>query len=54
VTSAYWSNPGNLDFPIITGKDEVVKFIPAKDTNTIGKMQINYLNHDGSGVFVKE
>jgi len=51
IFKAYWSNPGNLDFPIITGKDEVVKFISTKTTNTIRKMRINYLNHDGSGVF---
>ncbi|MCL5260148.1 MAG: hypothetical protein M1561_00475 [Gammaproteobacteria bacterium] len=51
---AFWPSSSKLDFPMLLGKEGVVKFIPVKATNVIGKMQVNYLNADGGGVFVKK
>lgn len=55
IFKAYWQNFSNLDIPIFFGKDKLIKFIPnSKAANTISKMQVNYLNGDGSGVFIKK
>jgi hypothetical protein len=54
IFRVYWSNPSNLPFPMLFGDDTFVKFSTDIYDKKINKMIINYLNSDGSGVFIKQ
>jgi len=52
IFNAYWSS-GSEDLVMIPDDKVQVKFIVGWD-NKINEMQVDYLNGDGSGIFIKE
>ena len=52
LLKAYWPNPNGFDIPMLYSGEDLIETTPGPN-NTIHKITIPLLNHDGSGVFIK-